>query len=381
MIFIFLCVINAVYSLTSPSLSLHPDVYLTTQEMALAHGFRAENYTVHTPDGYMLTLFRIRASRQQTARRPVILQHGFLDCSDGYLINENPALAYDLASKGFDVWLPNFRGNRYSRRHESLNPDRDTLFWDFSMDELIAKDVPSILRFVVNATGGQQVHYVGHSMGAGTLVAAASEAPEFFAAHLRSFVALSAATSLANSAFLMHLAKQFPIQLLFSTSVGELYVGNSLRDIAVKLCHAMPSVCAAGMDIVLGKGELVNRRKLEVLMSHAPNGTSTTVLRHLLQQSDRPGFFHYRRPLFADPKVEYDLTRYPSDKVSTLIIGSKGDRIVSHLDSRWLRDKVSSKGRVKYIEYEDLGHFTYQLLENDDIGFFTEVTNFLLMHD
>lgn len=39
--------------------------------------------------------------------------------------------AYTLANEGYDVWLGNFRGNIYSKRHESLHP-KEFDFWDWS---------------------------------------------------------------------------------------------------------------------------------------------------------------------------------------------------------------------------------------------------------
>ena len=119
------------------------DIGRNTKEMAEAHKYACETYTVITPDGYILKLFRIPGHQNEVLmkakrlhKQPVLLQHGMLDSSDTFLINESPALAYLLADKGYDVWLGNFRGNRYSRQHVKLNPDEDDQFWNFSIDEL-----------------------------------------------------------------------------------------------------------------------------------------------------------------------------------------------------------------------------------------------------
>lgn len=54
------------------------------------------------------------------------MQHGLIDSSDGWIINdETKAPAFMLANKGFDIWLGNSRGNKHSRKHLKYNPDKD----------------------------------------------------------------------------------------------------------------------------------------------------------------------------------------------------------------------------------------------------------------
>lgn len=94
----------------------------------------------------------------------VILQHG-LNCSSvDWILNSNNSLGFILADNGYDVWINNSRGNRYSRNHISLDPDYDkSQYWDYSFEEMAKFDQPALFTFVLNRTGVKSVSYIGHS--------------------------------------------------------------------------------------------------------------------------------------------------------------------------------------------------------------------------
>ena len=95
-------------------------------------------------------------------KRAVYLQHGLVDSSDTWVVNnESLAPAFHLANRGFDVWVGNSRGNRYSNR--GLSPSV-VHFWNFTFHDMAMGDLPGAFSYIRRATG-RKVHYIGHSQG------------------------------------------------------------------------------------------------------------------------------------------------------------------------------------------------------------------------
>jgi lysosomal acid lipase/cholesteryl ester hydrolase len=100
--------------------------------MASDYGFENECHTVTTGDDYMLNVFRIKDPRTPDDAPVVFLQHGIFGAAENWASNRELSPAFILAKAGYDVWLGNSRGSKYSRLHKTLDPNKDTEYWEFS---------------------------------------------------------------------------------------------------------------------------------------------------------------------------------------------------------------------------------------------------------
>lgn len=143
----------------------------TTSEYIEAKGYRAEDHFVTTPDGYILGLHRIPAQsdgadNNDSPLRPVLIIHGFMQSSEAFAIRQKTtdSLPLVLADAGYDVWLGNNRGNKYSHKHLHKKPKHED-FWDYSLDDLARFDLPSMIDHVLAQTGAKSLTLIGFSQG------------------------------------------------------------------------------------------------------------------------------------------------------------------------------------------------------------------------
>jgi pimeloyl-ACP methyl ester carboxylesterase len=120
-----------------------------------------ETHFIGTEDGRRLALHRYRPdSLGQDA--PVILCHGAGANRYSFDLPGAPSLAEFLRQEGRDVWVCELRGSGMSDRPGLFHSDAPYR-WDF--EDHLRKDVPAVIKGVLQRTGAAAAHWVGHSMG------------------------------------------------------------------------------------------------------------------------------------------------------------------------------------------------------------------------
>ncbi|KAL1114766.1 hypothetical protein AAG570_007590 [Ranatra chinensis] len=297
--------------------------------MVLPHGYPFEEHEVTTEDGYILTVYRIPYGKNTTVpgpRPPLLLQHGILCSSAAWVLSEpDKGLGFILADAGYDVWMSNSRGNTYSQKHKTLDPDKQGKeYWNFSFHEMGYYDLPAVIDFMLAKTNHSQIYYVGHSQGTTQFYAMAATRPEYNAK-------VKVMSSLAPIAFLQHTRGTVRVLTYISNTLKwfaeRLHIYHVLNDnfflhlldqaICRKTAITRP-LCDNLLFLIAGyDSQQLNISLVPLIADHTPAGASIKQLIHFGQLANNDGrFSQYDYGKSLNMKMyntelppEYDLTK------------------------------------------------------------------------
>ena len=124
-----------------------------------SHGFAWTAYEVTTEDGWELALFRITGRDDSdpvvSTHPPVLLQHGSTMDAESWIGSyfAGVPMPLQLVDAGFDVWMGNNRGTKYSAVRgddgdtnvDESDPSTEA-YWDWSWAEMGTKDIPAFIN-------------------------------------------------------------------------------------------------------------------------------------------------------------------------------------------------------------------------------------------
>lgn len=346
----------------------------------LVKNYPLESYKVVTEDGYILRLFRLQAKGTQiTNGKPaVIIQHGVFDSSDNFVANhDDHSISFYLANRGYDVWVSNSRGNKYSRAHATLKPSQKE-FWDFSFQEMGDYDIKANIDFILRQTGQSKVTYIGHSQGTTQMFAGlTSRASAYLNSKVKKFIALAPVVlprSCSSPIISQLAADPFLAKALTTLGVTEVLGGGCSRMDPIKwatsqMCKMATSACQLLMSLTDGSPWYNNGALMSTLPYHFPSGSSTRSLIHYqqlmnLKDNGNPKFQMYDYGLVRNMQVYNSQTPPVFDfgkiKIPVSLHVGMQDKLGTVADNNILAQQLKAKGvNTKMYTYDNCGHATF----------------------
>lgn len=361
-----------------------PDLALKPVDLIISRGFKARVHKIYTPDNYILTAYQIVHPFINKTRAPLILMHGFQESCLCFLqgfptghVSETFVggnFAFELAKQGYDVWLPNFRGTRWSMGHKFLNPQSDRQYWKFSLDQLSQFDLKSTVDYVRKHTGHKRVAYVGHSQGTTTMFQLLSAQPKYNDI-VKPFVALAPVVYLTKIRMpILAIASRIPLAL----DLLDLYGGRFLptdtlsNDIGFRIC---------GPDIIglsnCTKGKMLkfageynhfrhfNKTRFPILLSSRTIAVSSRQTAHFGQYIKTGKFRMYdyspkknERKYGSKEPPYYNLGAVTNEDMMFII--GRNDQFTVLEEYYRLISELGTKPRVNYIIQADyFDHYSF----------------------
>ncbi|KAF8527124.1 Alpha/Beta hydrolase protein [Gautieria morchelliformis] len=328
-------------------------------------GYYPEEHIVQTRDGFMLGIHRIpnkkgekgKAGRKgRSVGKPVVyLHHGLLMNSEVWvcLTAEERALPFVLAENGYDVWLGNNRGNKYSKKHTIHNPS-SIAFWDFSIDDFCLYDIPDSIQYVLNTTRAKTLSYIGFSQGTAQAFAALGVHP-YLNERVNLFVALAPAMRPRGLA-----APIVDALMKASPTLVFLFFGRKsiLSSTAMWQSILYPPLFVSVIDRSLGwlfdwRGENITHGQKLAAYAHLFSFASVKSVVHWFQIMRSGEFLMYDDDVHGVlySRNFYHPAKFPTRNISTpivLLYGERDSLVDIHTLLTELPDHTIAKGIPKY---------------------------------
>ncbi|KAF7321423.1 Triacylglycerol lipase [Mycena kentingensis (nom. inval.)] len=308
-------------------------------ELCALYGYTHEEHVVLTKDGYLLTVHRLPSKKGEQKTSPgtstgkplVYLHHGLLMNSEIWvcLTDAERALPFVLAEAGFDVWLGNNRGNKYSKKSIHHGPN-STKFWDYSIDDFAWHDIPDSISYILDCCQAKTLSYIGFSQGTAQAFAALSIHPQLNQ-KVNVFIALAPAMSPAGLA-----ASVVDGLMKASPTLIFLFFGRKsiLSSATMWQSILYPPIFAKVIDLSLGwlfawRSLNISTHQKIAAYAHLYSFTSTKAVVHWFQIMRSATFSMYdddvQSPVMNTSVSSYRPARFPTRNIVTPIVLLYGD--------------------------------------------------------
>ncbi|XP_054838209.1 lysosomal acid lipase/cholesteryl ester hydrolase-like isoform X2 [Eublepharis macularius] len=366
------CLIHTTVSseeLTRSEKDGNPEIHMNVSQVISFRGYPSEEYEVLTDDDYYLTINRIPYGRKNLTfggpKPVVLLQHGILAEASHWVENmADNSFGFILADAGYDVWLANSRGCRWSQRHQNFSTDQEE-FWDFSFHEMAMYDLPATINFILQKTQQEKLYYIGYSQGASIGFIAFSAQPEL-SQKIKMFFALAPVVSIKHAPSpmlkLLLTLSENSVKGLFNTK-DVVFWKKPVRNFIIRLCRntLMKNIYARMMFSPGGfNATNLNMSRVDVYAAHFPDGSSVKNILHWQQvgKSELFRWFDYGSENQAKYNQSYPpLYEIEDMMVPTAVWSGGNDLVADPEDMKILLSQINKL--VYHHEVSDWNHWDF----------------------
>jgi len=338
---------------------------------------------VTTEDGYILQLYRIPKGKVDPNGKVCLFVHGVLDSADAWVLGwEDKSYAFRLLNSGYDVWFGNNRGNKYSRKHKTLNPDSNSEFWDFSYIELGKYDIPAMIDYVLLVSKAEKLTFFGHSQGTMQIFFASIYLNEYLSQRVNGIIALGPAAKLDNMSSALYYLLKYKFDIaLEKLGIHEFLPNNqAVSAIDSFLCQNLKIFCNGIINMIAdGNPAADDTIKRITYLSHYPSGASLKSISHMAQSIRSKSFAFYDYGTAENIK-RYKQPTPPSHDLSSIknlkfcIFAGTSDKMASFLDAIWIKEKLENAGVLAlFLPVSNFGHLTFFIPQ--DFSLFNDMLN------
>nr|GLL47287.1 triacylglycerol lipase 1 [Ipomoea trifida] len=349
-IFLFFSAANSTGNFTGFSnFRLKSEVTGLCADLIEPSGFPCSEHSTETEDGFVLGLQRVGSSSGIVNGRmgpPVLLIHGLFMAGDAWFLNSaNQSLGFILADRGFDVWVGNVRGTRWSYGHVSLS-EKDKDFWDWSWQELALYDLAEMTRYIYSLTNSK-VLIVGHSQGTIISLAAFTQ-PDIVEM-------VEGAAFLCPISYLDHITSTF-VRRLVNMYLDEVILALGIHELNFKReTHSVAPLCVVQVSETFTLSNQIVLSRLILLFS--------SVSAYAVIRKGTFAKYDYGRlknlKLYGQMKPpEFDLSKIPSSLPLWMGYGGN-DALADVTDVERTINELQSKPDLLYLD--DYGHIDFLL--------------------
>jgi len=360
-------------------------LFLNTHGLLENMGIECQDYYVDTLDGFTLRLHRLVGNPRGP---PVILQHGLLMSDECFVFSPECSLARILHESGFDVWLGNNRGNKYSWKHEKYSRSEKS-YWNFTLDDIARYDVTAMINCVLYFSPFAKTAYIGFSNGSAQMFAAFQDNPTL-TNKLNQIICLAPAVKIrgmmndkrnghggATNGFLYPFFFS-PDSKLFLRCFGNMAwlpsVDQWKRILTPERWVSLLDYCLLYMFNWKLNDDKVPYQRRRAFYYHLYSTTSTRHVHHWMQLIGQQQFVGYKpssSAFMGDVEtIDYDFRIIESVPL-TCFVGSEDNLC----DMDWMRDNFRSMKLIEVDGYEHLDFLCHKGVESTVYTMIVDILN------